>query len=115
MSWEWSGKQILSLFAWVALLLYVLEMVRKAFFFAFYMGRAAFVCPGDAHESRLCRYLRGSRLFCMSWQWSGKQILSLFMVIAFNFVISGRAWEAYFVAIYGDRAHFCDFRASLGS
>jgi|OM-RGC.v1.031980919 hypothetical protein len=41
--------------------------------------------------------------------------LSLFTVIPLSLLISGRAWEADFVAIYGDRAHFADLRASLGS
>jgi hypothetical protein len=45
----------------------------------------------------------------------GKQTLSLFTVIPLILLISGRAWEAYFVAIYGDPAHFADLRASLGS
>ena len=66
MSWQWSGKQILSLFTWVALLLYVLGMVKKADFVGIYVGRAPFVCPGNDQESKFCRYLRGSRSFCMS-------------------------------------------------
>ena len=43
------------------------------------------------------------------------QSLSLFTVIELILLISRRAWEADFVAIYGDPAHFADLRASLGS
>jgi hypothetical protein len=36
-------------------------------------------------------------------------------MVPVTLLISGRAWEAHFVAIYGDPAHFADLRTSLGS
>jgi hypothetical protein len=52
--------------------------------------------------------------FTVFWVLRGV-FLSLFTVIPLILLISGRAWEADFVAIYGDPAHFADLRASLGS
>ena len=52
------------------------------------------------HISRGCAALGLARYACEML------ILSLFHVIALILFISGRGWEADFVAIYGDRAHY---------
>ena len=80
MSWQWSGKQILSLFTWVALLLYVLGMVKKADFVGIYVGRAPFACPGNGQECIFCRYFARVRCFELVQLGSGMHILSLFHV-----------------------------------
>ena len=40
-----------------------------------------------------------------------KHFLTVFTVIALSVLTSGPAEEAYFAAIYGDRAHCADLRA----
>ena len=70
--------QILSLFAYFPPSLHVLGMVWKADFVAICVVPALLTCLGNGLEGRFCRYLRSSRSLYMSWEYLGRQILSLF-------------------------------------
>ena len=47
-------------------------------FVAICVAFALFACLGNGLDGGFCDYLRRLRSHCMSWEWLGRQILSLF-------------------------------------